>query len=186
MANVPSPSSPGQVGGGAQRVLLGERAHARILRSGPAFGVPAPVGRGKEMARSRGEAGARRRTGLPTPSRGRWTSRVALLVGLLAASAAPGAILDADEVQAEYRQILSTLSSGAAEAALDRLVEFEVDVLAGDLSPRRVEALWRQKLRVLRVLLESQPLELLEPVILLHHDQVVVGVELQRLVPKFN
>ncbi len=100
--------------------------------------------------------------------------RCALPAALLLAAAilgrpGPAAALPADEIREAYRGVLAVLASGDEERALDELFAFETDAL-GKEPWRRIEQFWRLKLRVIRDLLDVQPIELLVPIIVLHHD----------------
>lgn len=74
------------------------------------------------------------------------------------------------EVKVQYREILGTLANGDREVALVELVDFEREVVGDEDAWRQIEPFWKQKLAVIRDLLDSQPIELLRPVIMLHHD----------------
>jgi len=78
--------------------------------------------------------------------------------------------LGPNEIQSGYRDVLSILATGDREGALEALFEFEI-VAVGEQQPwKRVENFWRLKLRTLREMLDAESLDLLKPVIMLHHD----------------
>lgn len=88
--------------------------------------------------------------------------------------------LGPNEIQSGYRQVLSILSTGDQEAALEALFELETAVV-GDKQPwKRVEDFWRLKLRTLRELLDAESLALLKPVIMLHYEANQMYVERER------
>ena len=80
--------------------------------------------------------------------------------------AAPEATVDV-----EYRRVLALLGNGDREAALVALVAMETRLTASQ-APADVEGLWRAKLHVIRDLLSGQ-VEILVPILLLHHDAFV-------------
>jgi tetratricopeptide (TPR) repeat protein len=83
---------------------------------------------------------------------------------------APAAAQEAT-VDREYRRVLSLLSEGDREAALVALMEMETR-LTGGQQGGDIEGLWRAKLHVIRDLLSDQ-VEILVPILLLHHDAFV-------------
>lgn len=80
------------------------------------------------------------------------------------------ALMGPEEIQAEYRRVLSMLVDGDDEQAATVLFELETAVVGDEQPWRRIDSLWRLKLRSLRDLLQAQPPDLLMPVIMLHHD----------------
>jgi tetratricopeptide (TPR) repeat protein len=80
------------------------------------------------------------------------------------------ALMAPEEIQAQYRQVLSMLADGHDEQASAALFELETAVVGDEQPWRRIDSLWRLKLRSLRDLLQAQPPDLLMPVIMLHHD----------------
>lgn len=85
------------------------------------------------------------------------------------ATAAP--MLNGIEVKAGYRQTLGVLAAGDLENAVADLVEFEQGVVgAQEDAWRYIDKFWRLKLNVIRDLLDSQPVDVLMPIIILHHD----------------
>ena len=105
------------------------------------------------------------------------------LVGLCGtlgpATAAPA--LEAIEVKAGYRQILGVLATGDLEGAVVDLVEFEQSVVGEQEDAWRYTGkFWRFKLNVIRELLDSQPVDVLMPIILLHHDAYLEYSRLDR------
>lgn len=107
-------------------------------------------------------------------------------LALSLALAAPATLLGAvtlmkpEEIQAEYRRVLSILVDGDKEQAISVLFELETAVVGDEQPWKRIDSLWRLKLRTLRDLLEVQPPELLMPVIMLHHDTYSVYLETGR------
>lgn len=121
---------------------------------------------------------------LPSTRR-RLASALAALawVGFAACLAGPTAAqgLDPNEVEAGYRDVLAVLAAGDLERALEELVEFEQRVVGEPENAwRHMEKFWRLKLKVIRRLLESQSIELLEPITLLHHDAYLEYSRLDR------
>jgi len=96
------------------------------------------------------------------------------------ASPIPAAPIRAKQFQAEYRRILGVVAAGEREQALSELVALETGVVGDKEAWRYVDNIWRIKLGVIRELLEVQPVELLRPIILLHHDAYFEYVELGR------
>lgn len=103
-----------------------------------------------------------------------------LMVGTVAASPALGAAIRADEVRSEYRHILGLVAAGKREQALSELVAFETGVVGDQQAWRYIDKIWHIKLGVIRELLEVQPVQLLRPIILLHHDAYFEYAELGR------
>lgn len=122
---------------------------------------------------------------LPGRSRVSWTLIVAAL-SLGVQGIAPGSAgaqspkLGPNEIQSGYRDVLSILASGDREGALDALYRFETLVVGEDRPWKRVEDFWRLKLRTLREMLDADSLDLLRPVMMLHHDASQMYLERQR------
>jgi len=74
------------------------------------------------------------------------------------------------EIQQRYQGVLEILATGDLDRALDDLMEIELAAVGDQQAWRYVDNLWRSKLRVIRDLLAVQNVELLPPIILLHHD----------------
>ncbi len=100
-----------------------------------------------------------------------WT-RVAAVVGLtLALSPALAARgFQPAEVERSYHQVLQLLAQDREAEALSQLTELERSAVGEAQAWRYIDNLWRTKLKVIRELLEGQPLVLLRPIIVLHHD----------------
>lgn len=74
------------------------------------------------------------------------------------------------EIKQRYVQVLGVLAAGDLDQATDDLVDLETAAI-GDKQPwRYIDDLWKAKLHVIRDLLATQSLDLLMPVIMLHHD----------------
>ncbi len=96
---------------------------------------------------------------------------VVLAGGLADRAAAAG---EPEALKAGYRRVLSVLAGGDEAEALSALFDFETGAL-GDLpTGRQLEDFWRLKLRVIRRLLESQTIEVLVPIVVLHHDALLM------------
>ena len=108
-------------------------------------------------------------------------SLVFLVLGALLPAAGQAKGLKPAEVKAQYREILGTLANGDRDAALLELVDFERRVVGDEEAWRYMEPFWKQKLGVIRDLLGSQPIELLRPIIMLHHDAYFEYLEMHRL-----
>lgn len=85
-----------------------------------------------------------------------------------------------NEIQTRYREVLSILAAGDQEGALEALYDFETLVVGEDQPWKRVEDFWRLKLRTLREMLDAESLDLLKPVIMLHHDANQMYLERDR------
>jgi tetratricopeptide (TPR) repeat protein len=108
-------------------------------------------------------------------------SLVFLVFGSLLPAAGQASTLKPAEVKARYREILGTLAKGDREAALVELVDFEREVVGDEEDAwRQIESFWKQKLGVIRDLLDSQTIELLRPIIMLHHDAYFEYVAMHR------
>lgn len=108
-----------------------------------------------------------------TTSLGRRAGRVAAAatVALLLVPAAARAIeMKPEAVQERYRQVLSLLSQGEQEEALESLYALETEALGEYPGAFEIERFWRLKLRVIRELLAGGQLEQLVPIIVFHHD----------------
>jgi len=74
------------------------------------------------------------------------------------------------EIKQTYAQVLGVLASGDLDRALTELVALEQKAVGDQQVWRYVDNLWRLKLGVIRDLATDHPLELLMPIIVLHHD----------------
>lgn len=74
------------------------------------------------------------------------------------------------EIKQRYSQVLSVLAAGDLERAVADLQQLELAVVGDERSWRFVETLWRAKLQVIRDLLTEPNVDLLMPVIVLHHE----------------
>ncbi|MFQ5525848.1 MAG: hypothetical protein ACE5GX_06255 [Thermoanaerobaculia bacterium] len=93
---------------------------------------------------------------------------LALLAGALAPVAE--AAIRAREAQTRYRSVLTELASDGIVPALDSLASLEAEAVGEHPGRKRIEGFWKLKLGVIRELLQSQPIEVLIPVIMLHHE----------------
>lgn len=119
--------------------------------------------------------------------RGRRTFRLArigaslAIVGLvvlpLTATAAPR--VDPKQVERGYRQVLSQLSQGDREAAKVALVDFESELVGRYATTHQVDRLWRLKLGVIRELIDATSLDVVVPIVILHHDAYMAYRERQ-------
>jgi tetratricopeptide (TPR) repeat protein len=74
------------------------------------------------------------------------------------------------EIKQRYTQVLGILAAGDFDRAVTDLVKFE-QAAVGDQQPwRYVDTLWKSKLHVIRDLLAGHDVDLLMPIIVLHHD----------------
>ena len=74
------------------------------------------------------------------------------------------------EIKQRYTQVLGILAAGDFDRAVTDLVQFE-QAAVGDQQPwRYVDTLWKSKLHVIRDLLAGHDVDLLMPIIVLHHD----------------
>jgi len=76
----------------------------------------------------------------------------------------------AGRVYAAYPGVLATWAEGETQPALEKLDALETPLIRPGKVERDVEELWRAKLGVIREILERGSVELLVPIMLLHHD----------------
>lgn len=76
--------------------------------------------------------------------------------------------------QAAYRAVLATLAEGQEREALTQLYELETSVMRDRPTPGRIDHFWRLKLGVVRELIETESVEILVPIVVLHHDAYVM------------
>lgn len=78
--------------------------------------------------------------------------------------------LKAADAKAAYRDVLAILATGDRDAALEALYQLETGAVGDDEPWKEIEGFWRQKLRVIRDLVLEHPLDLMVPIVVLHHD----------------
>lgn len=101
---------------------------------------------------------------------GRWTVPVLLALSVGATARAADKKQIEAGVRSVYPSVLASWAAGDGEAALDRLAEMELRLVAPDSERAQIEALWKAKLGVLRDLINEVGEDVLIPVMLLHHD----------------
>lgn len=74
------------------------------------------------------------------------------------------------EIKQRYARVLGTLAAGGLDQALPELVGLEEAAAGSEQTWRYVDNLWRTKLHVIRDLLASGDVNLLMPIIMLHHE----------------
>lgn len=79
-----------------------------------------------------------------------------------------------ERFEAAYRGVLATLAQGQEEQALAELYELETTVMRDRPTPGRVDHFWRLKLGVVRELIQGESVEILVPIVVLHHDAYVM------------
>ena len=84
------------------------------------------------------------------------------------------------EIQQRYAQVLGVLATGDLDQALADLLQLESTAVGDQQAWRYVDNLWRAKLRVIRDLLDGRNLDLLMPIIVLHHDAYFRYSEMDR------
>ena len=96
---------------------------------------------------------------------------VTLLAVFLAAAASAASRKELQEaVEVTYPSVLAAWAAGDGETALGELTEMETDLVAPDYERKRVEAMWKAKLGVIRDLMSTAGPNVLPPIMLLHHD----------------
>lgn len=99
-----------------------------------------------------------------------------VLAGVVSSTLA-GAAVKPEAVRERYRSILAALASDGIGPALDRLSVLEEEAVGELPTQNRIVSFWKLKLGIVRELLESQPVDVLIPIIMLHHEAYVYYLE---------
>ena len=112
------------------------------------------------------------------------SSRVRISLGAIAlavamqspsTAAAPAESIRLRDFETEYKQVLDLFSNGDEKAAIDRLVDVEMELLYGK-EEVSIKALWKAKLQVVRDLLGAGH-DILIPVALFHEQAYLAYLE---------
>lgn len=119
-----------------------------------------------------------RRTRVASIVVGLW---VGLLLSSLGAAPAGAKAMKPLEIKQRYTSVLGALAAGNFEQALADLMELERHAVGDERPWRYVDTLWRSKLQVIRDLLGEPTVDLLMPIIVLHHDAYFLYAEEERI-----
>ena len=88
---------------------------------------------------------------------------------LVAPAGAAGPQIDA-KVRSAYPQVLQMWAAGEGDAALEALEAMESSLVRPEKATRDVEEMWKSKLAVIRETIGRSSIEVLVPIMMLHHD----------------